>query len=182
MLQTIPAVFRSPFVHGNTRNVSGTGWARMSLSSIVAYPTTLEPSKTTPSLRARSSFEVGIVTAFTNPKSSMNMIWTNCTFSFFAVSRTCVLGSSSAIPFLPGLARPIEDRSIKVPDERSCPKSGDKRRVGMDGEGGNKSGDGEAAAHAGVRYLCASTVRSPLAVLAQGCFERDACGRSCPSD
>ena len=55
---------------------------------------------------------------------------------------------------------------IKVRTVDFCLDSGDERRGGMDGEGWNKSGDGEAAAHAGVRYLCASTVRSPLAVLA----------------
>ena len=38
---------------------------------------------------------------------------------------------------------------LKVPRSWFCPESDDERRGGMDGAGCNKSGDGEAAAHAG---------------------------------
>jgi len=81
-------------VSGSTEYVVRSGTARMSDSSICAYPATELPSKTTPSLNALSNLFRGTVSVLTTPRISVNCICRNLISSAFMRLRVSLVRSS----------------------------------------------------------------------------------------
>ena len=92
--QIIRATRVSPSFHGIIWNVSGSGIATMSDSSIALNPVIDEPSKPMPSSSAASSSCGVIAKLLRCPSRSVNQSSTNSAFSFSTRRRTTLRESS----------------------------------------------------------------------------------------
>ncbi len=120
MSQIMRATFVSPF--GMSWNVTGSGIATMSISSIRLKPVTDEPSKPMPSSSASSSSAGVIEKLFRCPSRSVNHRWMNRTFSSSTRFSTSLraAGSLVALPVSRSFSTIVMTASLKCKKPRAA--------------------------------------------------------------